>query len=147
MWSPRREADLASALESGELRESHLLEIKRIDGSGKAERSEMARDLASMALDGGQILFGLNEVKDSNSFELTPFVLQGRVEALEQIAELRIEPPLQIRATEIVSDSSPEMGYILVQIDASAEAPHMVDGVYYGRGEKRRRRLGDGEVQ
>lgn len=140
------EAQIISALEAGAVTETHQLEIKRDAPMTKAERSEIARDLASMALDGGAFLFGVEEVKEDQTFRPSPVDLAGRVEALEQIAELRIDPPLTIRVREIVSSADTSKGYLHVSVDASPLAPHMVDGVYYGRGEKRRRRLGDAEV-
>jgi hypothetical protein len=145
-WNPTTEAHIEAALRSGELAETHLLELKRDAPSGRGERSEIARDLASLALDGGSLLFGIEEVKNENRFQLAPVELPNQVEALEQIAELRIDPPLTIRAKEIPASSSETSGYIFVTVEASPLAPHMVDGVYYGRGEKRRRRLGDAEV-
>lgn len=147
MWTPRSEGDIRAAINAGELVESHLLELKREAGGSKGERSEIARDLASFALDGGAILYGVAEIKEDHRFELAPIALDGRIEALEQIAELRIEPPLTIRAIEIPSVNDPAAGYLFVTVDATTEAPHMVDGVYYGRGERRRRRLGDAEVR
>jgi hypothetical protein len=147
MWPPKTETDIREALESGDLVESHLLELKREAGGGKGERSEIARDLASFALDGGAILYGVEELKAEHRFDLSPLKLEGRVEALEQIAELRIEPPLAIRAREIPTAKDATSGYLFVEVEPTSEAPHMVDGVYYGRGERRRRRLGDAEVR
>jgi len=146
MSSPDNEAQIVAALDAGDLVESHQLELKRDAPVSKAERSEIARDLASIALDGGSSLFGIEEMKDQHAFRLAPIDLPGRVESLEQTAELRIDPPLTIRAREIPSVANPKMGYLYVVVEASPKAPHMVDGVYYGRGEKRRRRLGDAEV-
>ncbi|MCD1569901.1 AlbA family DNA-binding domain-containing protein [Agromyces mediolanus] len=146
MWSPVNEGQIVAAIEAGDLVESHHLEIKRDAPASKAERSEIARDLASMALEGGSFLFGVEELKDAQAFRLAPMELPGRVEALEQIAELRIDPPLNIRVREIPSTVDASKGYLHVLVEASPQAPHMVDGVYYGRGERRRRRLGDAEV-
>lgn len=146
MWRPATEEDLIEASSADLLRESHLLELKSDLGTEPRDRSETARDLASMALDGGQIIFGIAELKAENRFALSPISLAGKVEALEQIAELRIEPPLVLRASEIVISDDSSLGYLVVDVEASPVAPHMVDGVYYGRGEKRRRRLGDAEV-
>lgn len=146
MWTPTSEAEIIAAIDDALLAESHVLEIKRGLPEAKGDRSEIARGLASMALDGGAFLFGVEELKDEHSFRSAPMELNGGVEALEQIAELRIEPPLTIRVQEIPSASDPSKGYLYVIVDASPLAPHMVDGVYYGRGEKRRRRLGDAEV-
>ncbi len=146
VWRPTSETDLRSALDADLLRETHLVELKATTGSTRGERSETARDLASLALDGGQLIVGIKENKPEKRYELAPVELDGRIEALEEIAEHRVEPPLTIHAYEIPSDTDPLLGYLIVNVDASPVAPHMVDGTYFGRGEKRRRQLGDAEV-
>jgi hypothetical protein len=131
---------------SGDLRETHSIELKQETGLDKGSRSEIARDLASLALDGGTMIIGIAEAKETGTLSLHPVPLEGRVEALDQISDLRVEPPLSLTIREIVSESASTEGYLIVEVHASPSAPHMVDGVYYGRGEKRRRRLSDAEV-
>jgi hypothetical protein len=52
-WVPRSEADLAEAVSLGLLEETHYLELKREIPAGKGANRELARDLASLAVDGG----------------------------------------------------------------------------------------------
>lgn len=77
MWSTANEVQIVAALEAGDLVETHQLELKRDAPTSKAERSEIARDLASMALDGGSFLFGIEELKTEQSFRLAPMDLPG----------------------------------------------------------------------
>jgi hypothetical protein len=51
-WVPQSEHDLLVARD-GTIEENHHLEFKRQTGTTDGERKETARDLASMAADGG----------------------------------------------------------------------------------------------
>lgn len=145
MWRPRTEEDLLAALDSGDFTESHVPEAKRELGHSKGDRSELARDLASFAINGGTIFIGVAENKADHSFSLNPVPLSGLMESVEQIGRLRIDPPLTLAIDEIPS-SDRSWGYLAVHVEPTITAPHMVDGVYYGRGERTRVRLSDAEV-
>ncbi|GAA4193311.1 hypothetical protein GCM10022288_26900 [Gryllotalpicola kribbensis] len=146
MWIPRDEHDIQLAIDEGNLAESHYLDAKASSGDTPGARAETARDLASFAIDGGVLLIGVAEDKQSRTFSTSPVPLKDLIEKIEQIAANRIDPPLDVRAREIPAESDPDHGYAAVEIPPSPQAPHMVDGVYYGRGERTRRRLSDAEV-
>lgn len=148
MWSPTSERDLQLAIAEGSLIESHTVEVKERSGSTDGERKETARDLASFAIDGGVIILGIAEDKAARQFRLAPQPLEQLTERMEQIATSRIDPPLNIRSREIYAGdgSDPTFGYVVIEISPSAEAPHMVDGAYFGRHEKSKYRLSDAEV-
>lgn len=147
---PATEADIDLAISEGSLVENGSLDMKRESGSTSGERAETARDLASFAIFGGALLIGVGERKSPKTgedrFSLDPQPLEGLSEKLEQIAANRIDPPLFIRVSEIASADDPTVGYLFVEIPPSATAPHMVEGRYYARGEKTKRRLTDAEV-
>ncbi len=134
---PRSEADLQRAIDGALLRETHYLDCKRESGETSGERKETARDLASFAIDGGALLVGVDEDKNNRSFSLAPQPLTGLVERVEDIAATIIDPPLDVTPYEIKSEQQQGCGYLLVEVRPSPFAPHMVDGVYYGRGEKK----------
>lgn len=142
----RSESDITAAVDAGLLAESHFLELKREIKSGKAENRETARDLASLAVDGGTLIVGLTEV--DNTIQLSPQPLAGLAERLDQVAAMIPDPPLAIVATPIPSPSAEDasLGYLLVHVPPSPTAPHMVDGRYLGRGDKTKRYLSDAEV-
>ena len=146
MWSPKSESDILSAISEGTFSESHFLDAKATTGSSDGERKETARDLASFALDGGALVIGVAEDKQDRSFVAAPIALAGLAEKLEQIASTRIDPPLSLRVTEIMSSADAKLGYLYVEIPASPLAPHMADNIYYARGEKTKRRMSDAEV-
>lgn len=145
-WRPKGEDEIRSAVELGLIAESHHIDGKRETGHSAGARKETARDLASFALDAGALLIGVEEDKDAGRFSLAPQPLNGVVEKIEQIAAMAIEPPLPVVPVAIPSDADPTVGYLLVHVPPSPAAPHMVDGRYYGRGERTRRVLSDAEV-
>jgi hypothetical protein len=108
----------------------------------------LARDLAQFGIDGGVLLIGVAEVQGQENipWRLEPVVLEGLSERIEQIARSSIDPVLPIHVRQFTSATDAAKGYLVVDVPASVGAPHMVDGVYYGRGDKTRRRLSDTEV-
>lgn len=147
MWRPRSEAELQAAIAAGGLEETHTFEVKQDVPATKAGGKELARDLAQFGIDGGILLVGVAEPKDASSqWEPAPVPLRGLSERIEQVARSTIDPPLQIRVTQLPSSDDPATGYIVVDVPASPQAPHMVDSIYYGRGNKMRHRLSDAEV-
>ncbi len=145
-WEPADEAAILLAIREGTLAESVHLDVKRQVGSTDGARRETARDLASFAVDGGALLIGVEEDQSARTWTLSPQALAGLVERVELIAENLIDPPLHVRPREIPSGADPSQGYLWVHVPASLQAPHMTGGVYYGRGERTRRRLTDGDV-
>lgn len=145
-WEPDSEASIALAIEEGNLHENTHLDVKRTTGDSDSARRETAADLASFAIHGGALLIGVAEDKASGKFTLAPVALAGVAEKLEQIAANRVDPPLFLRVRDIPSGDDPTLGYVYVEIPPSPTAPHMVDGRYYARGDRTKRRLTDAEV-
>ena len=144
-WTPTSEADIQAALDQGLIGESHHLDLKEFP-AGKGDNKEAARDMASFAIDGGALIYGIAEDKENRSFYRKPGPLNGMAEKLEQVARSLCDPPLTLTTEEIPSACDPTQGYVIVHIPASSTAPHMVDGRYYGRGDKTKHPLPDPEV-
>jgi hypothetical protein len=142
-WSPRSEAELRDALTSGLVEENHYLEFKRAVEGGQPANRELARDLAQFAIDGGTLVVGVAE--NDGRLEPTPVELAGLPERIEQIALTAIDPPLYLR-TEVIPSADAGLGYVVVHVPASPRAPHMVQHVYMGRGDKTKIRLSDADV-
>jgi hypothetical protein len=145
---PADEAALRVAFDGGLLEERNWCELKALVESSKGANAELARDLASLAVDGGTLIVGLDE-KAPNDNPLHPVELRGLAERVEQVADMKVHPPLLVECSGVsaTGGSSDGMGYLIVHVPASPLAPHQVDGVYYGRGDKTRRRLTDPEVE
>lgn len=129
-----------------DLRRDALRRGKREVEKGSGANKELARDLASFGLDSGGLLIGVEEEKVNRTWRLHPVALGGLPERVEQIAQQGVDPPLFVIPHVILSSTDPTNGYVFVEVPASAVAPHMVDGIYYGRGDKIRTRLSDAEV-
>jgi hypothetical protein len=142
----RTEADIDAAIEGGLFEERHYLDLKELLRPGSAANKELAKDLASFAVDGGALAFGIAEDKGARTFSKAPLLLNGLAERIEQVAAMAPDPPLAVLTREIPSQAGEGLGYLVVHIPASSTAPHMVDGRYYGRGDKTRRQLSDAEV-
>ncbi|HEX9219999.1 MAG TPA: ATP-binding protein, partial [Gemmatimonadaceae bacterium] len=143
-WPPQTEAALEKAAKERHLVETHVLELKREVGAGDKENKELARDLASLAIDGGLLIIGVDEDMD---YALTPVPLDGLAERVEQVAGSRIDEPLPVQFFAIESAAKPSDGYLLVRVPASPRAPHMVDNRYWGRGDKTKHVLSDAQVE
>jgi hypothetical protein len=137
---------LQAAIDGGLIEETHYLDAKAAAGSTKGDNRELARDLASLAVDGGTLLYGIQEDKANGRFSLAPLLLSGLSEKIEQVARSIPDPPLNVITTAIVSTAEDPKGYLIVHIPASPAAPHMVDGRYLGRGDKTKTTLSDAEV-
>jgi hypothetical protein len=147
-WQPRNESDLEAAALAGVLDEgTGVLELKRQLNSGKSSNLELARDLASLAIEGGLLLVGVDEARDGEPARPNPVALDGLPERIEQVALTRCDPPLTVRTEVIPSRDDPAIGFVAISVPASAAAPHMVDGRYWGRGARTKRQLTDREVE
>lgn len=136
------EAGLRDAFDQGLLDESHVMDLKRELSSGKSANDELARDLASFAVDGGQLVLGVDEKSG-----LYPIPLAGLAERVEQVGRSLVDEPLQLEFQTIPTATDPANGYLIVVVPASPRAPHMVRGRYWGRGDKTKHQLGDAEVE
>lgn len=144
-WIPKTETDLQDAISNGLLEESHYLDLKEAPAT-KGDNKEAARDMASFAIDSGTLIIGIAEDKTNRTFNLAPQPLSGLAEKMEQVARSICDPALTVLTSEILSDADATQGYLVVHIPASPVSPHMVDGRYYGRGDKTKHVLSDADV-
>jgi Schlafen, AlbA_2 len=144
---PADEGALRSMLGQGLLDEGHALELKRELRPGTAANKELARDLAQFTIDGGVLIIGVDEGDGTTPPSLTPVDLAELSERIEEVAANRVDPPLHVRIQTIRATGQPGKGYLLVIVPPTPSKIHMVDGRYWGRGEKTRYPLSDGEVQ
>ncbi|PXX60402.1 hypothetical protein DFR70_110244 [Nocardia tenerifensis] len=133
-WNPRTEDELRRAVADGLLEETHTLDIKRELERGKSANKKLGCDIAAFSLDGGIIVIGVDE--DTDPPCMWPVELDGLAERIENIAATLVREPVHVRTTAIPAHGQPGKGYLLVHIAPSPRAPHMVDGRYYGRGDK-----------
>lgn len=150
-WTPDTLGALERALAEGVLVEDHLNDFKReLTGDPKGQRAkanrDLAGDLAAMAVHGGRIWIGVDgHDNDPAQPAVTPVVLAGLRERVEQIARSVPTPPLHVRFTQL--DDGDGRGVLVVDVPWSADAPHMVGDRYLRRGQSRNEPMSDAEVR
>jgi Putative DNA-binding domain len=128
MWRPETWADLESLL--GQAEETSTLDFKGEFGSTK----EMAKDIAAMTVNGGTILYGVAENRETRvATELQPQALKGAEERIHQVVGTRISPSPGIEIICVSSPTSAAEGIVAVVVAPSLAAPHQVTGRYPAR--------------
>jgi len=113
----------------------------------KGSNAELARDLASLAVDGGLLLIGVDEDDLGRAKDIVGTALAGLPERIDSIARSRVDPPLVVLSHPAIEDPDrPGVGRLLVEVPPSARAPHLVDHIYYGRGDGAKTRFFDVQV-
>lgn len=139
------ESELLAAYQGALLEERNWCDLKADQAPGLKPNAELARDMASFAVDGGTLIIGLDE-KEPGGSPLTPVDLSKVTqEHIEQVASMKVDPPLTVECT-VLEAAAAGTGYVLVHVLASPLAPHQVEGKSLGRGDKTKRYLSDAEV-
>lgn len=138
-------SDVETAAASGVLAETAWVELKEaVPASSKSANKELARDLASLSVDGGTLLIGVRD----KTFEVTGVSeqLSGITTRVSQVASVTVNPPLSVTVAALASPDG-DSYVLVVSVPASGSGPHMVDGKYYGRTAEGKRVLADTEVE
>jgi hypothetical protein len=125
MWHPTTWSDIAAL--KGQAEESSTLDFKRALGSS----SELAKDLAAMALNGGVLVYGVDEDTATNlAADIKPIPLKQVEERLRQIAGSAVAPPIDFDIELIREQPSDTEGVVVVVVPASPLAPHQANHRY-----------------
>lgn len=137
MWVPRSADALVEAIAAGTLpHESSTYEYKRELPSARANR-DIAIDVAAMATSGGIVIYGVAEDKEAGTLSASPIELAGVKDRISDVvtSQLREPPYFDVALLPLATESG--CGFAIVDVPASARAPHMVEvkGEYrfYGR--------------
>lgn len=141
-------SELVEAAGGGLLEESVWCELKEMatpTGTAKKDANlEMARDLASLSVDGGLLIYGVRD-KD---LEVVGCDTSGLADRISQVSVTRIHPPLSPTIQPVLAHPEDDnLAVLVVQVPPSPLAPHMVDGSYWGRSSNGKRKLDDAEVR
>ena len=146
MWLPKTETEIIKVVQSGSLEETAIFDAKE----ELSKNSEIAKDIAAMANDGGVIIYGIGEDEHGRITRLTPLSIDGQAEKIDAIVRSSITEPLVIHISSIPTEENPAVGYLIVYIPPSERAPHMVvvkgDHRFYGRSATGNYPLPEGEV-
>src|SRR5437660_760912 len=138
MWMPRTWADVEAAIDV--LEEGPQLDFK------SAFDADTAKDVAAMSVDGGVIVYGIDERKTTTAQAVTPVPLRGARERIQQIADSAVHPPAEVEISLIRENDSDEAGVVLVVVPASPLAPHMANDRFPARAGTTTRYLTEPEV-
>src|SRR5438552_238241 len=137
MWIPKTETDIIAAARTGHLEETVTFDAKR---EIPPKNIETAKDVSAFAnASGGVLVYGLGEDSNRRLTVLSPIVLEGQRERIEQIIRTSIDevPSFSIFTIGTAKESSE--GFVVVTVPPSERAPHMVvakgERRFYGRGE------------
>ncbi|RZU48826.1 hypothetical protein EV385_0551 [Krasilnikovia cinnamomea] len=146
MWRPRTWQDVLDAAAGGLLDESRWVDLKRELKAGRPGNHDLAIDVSAMALEGGLLIYGIVD-RDSHAGEVVGVELRGLADRVDQVVRTKPHPPVRVRCVEIPDPARTGWGCLLVIVAPSPQAPHMVDNVYYGRGDKANHKLSDQDVR
>ena len=120
-WMPSDESELLAAFNDGLLEEKNWCDLKRELSAGRGANAELARDLASFAVDGGTLIIGLDE-RCAGGSPLTPVDLSAVTrERIESVAAMKVDPPLTVECSMVDAPSREGGGYVLVHVPESPQ--------------------------
>lgn len=117
-------------------------------GERKKAHAELARDAASMAIRGGYLIYGVAE--DDDGFGFTPVEMDletGVRETVTQVVASLVAPSLEVLTHVLESAPASGRGLLVIEVPESPDAPHMVEGRYYGRSDTGKVVLSEFEVE
>src|SRR6266508_3410477 len=145
-WVPASFADAEAKAAAQAVGENHYTEFKRTYEPTGGGTKELAKDLAALALDSGVLVIGIDEDDLGRAKAVMPVDLAGFAERIDQVAVHRCDPPVPVSITPLPNPGEETVGVLVVEVPAHPHAPVMVDGRYFGRGERGVRQLADAEV-
>jgi hypothetical protein len=118
-WTPTQWSDVVEAAAGGLLDESHWVDLKQeLPTGNRTHNTELAKDLASLAVDGGLLLIG---IEDHNSYAgaVRGVELARLADRVDQVARDRVRPSLVVRSHEICDPDRPGWGCLLIHQNRS----------------------------
>jgi hypothetical protein len=126
MWYPQHWSEVQALIGSAE--ETAGLDFKR---ELPSDNSKTAKCIAAMTVNGGTVLIGVEEDKDTRvAVEIRPIQLAGVEERLRQIAGSHIAPVPDFEVHCIASPTDGTVGVVAVTVPPSSLAPHQWEDRY-----------------
>lgn len=137
MWIPENADDLNRAITDGSLpHESARYEYKTALPEAKKTR-DIAVDVAAMSTTGGIVIYGVKENKQAATFEAAPIEFAGVKDRISDVVSSNIQERVDFDVRLLPLPEDAGRGFVVVDVPASARAPHMVEVKgehrYYGR--------------
>lgn len=123
MWVPRTWSEVHAVLGQPE---SQVLDFKR-DLPGKGKGEEAAKDVAALTLNGGVLLYGVDEdPKTAEATSIPKVALSGAPEKLQAMVGSNAAPVPYIETIVVKENVGDTDGVLVVAVPPSTQAPHMV---------------------
>ncbi len=147
-FAPTTWEEIETAAAAGILNEGRWVELKKeIPAKSAGSNKELAKDLASLSVEGGTLIIGIEESKAGVAGEVVGADLSSLQTRINQVSQSTIRPPLNVSTSTFPNPDGGALGVMVVTVPASASAPHMVDGNYWGRTEHGKTPLSDDQVR
>lgn len=147
-FAPTTWEDIEIAADAGLLDEGRWVELKKeIPAANRATNKELARDLASLSVEGGTLIIGIEESKPGVAGKVVGADLSSLQNRINQVSQSTVRPPLHVSTRTFPNPDGTDLGVMVVTVPASASAPHMADGNYWGRTEHGKTPLSDDQVR
>ena len=140
---------LIAAVEVGATTEAQWCELKLgIPASSQKSNIELAKDLASLTVDGGVLLVGIKDdaTTAADVVGVEDTTLNSLRTRIDQIAGARVFPPMHVVAHPVPGPVGSNRSVLVVEVPPSASSPHMVDEKCWGRSATGKRPLSDTDV-
>lgn len=128
-------SELVAAVQSGATRETQWCELKAdVPAASPGANTELAKDLASLTVDGGVLLIGVRDraATDADVVGIDDTTLAGLVDRISSVAYDRVNPPINVVLHAVPGAAESARTVLVVEVPASPAGPHMVDGSYWG---------------
>lgn len=142
-------SDLVAAVQTGATAETQWCELKAdVPATSPGANTELAKDLASLTVDGGVLLIGVRDKasEEADIVGVDDSTLTGLASRIDQVAASRVAPPMHVVLHQLAGKPGSSRTVLVVEVPPSPAAPHMVDGSYWGRSATGKRTLTDDEV-
>jgi hypothetical protein len=141
VWRPANFGEIETAI--GMIAESPDLDFKR----DLSKPRDIAKDIASMSLQGGVIAYGIDEQPETGlATALTPIELDKVPERIQQIVDTAIWPTLSVEIEVFRRQTADTHGVVLVRVASSPLAPHYTNERFPARSDRTTRYLTEREI-
>jgi hypothetical protein len=150
MWIPKSIEEIEELVTSGQITETLQLDVKR-EMPKQNKNIDIAKDITAMTVEGGTILYGVEEDANGRPYKIYPIELKGARERIDLIVQTSISEPPDIQIREYKKADDPSVGCLAIIVCPSPRAPHMVilskDNRFYGRSDTGNVRLTQAQVE
>ncbi|MGE2772994.1 AlbA family DNA-binding domain-containing protein [Rhodococcus sp. 1.20] len=120
-FAPTTWEEIEIAVDAGILDEGRWVELKKeIPAKSKGSNKELAKDLASLSVDGGTLIVGIEESSAGVAGTIVGADLSSLQIRMNQVTQSTIRPPLHISTHTLPHPDNTDLGVMVVSVPASS---------------------------